>query len=72
MTGSCDARRIIRRTPGLTREEFAARLQIPRGTLRDWEQGNAEPDQSARACVEASAGDPDAGQRALQAGPHPG
>jgi putative transcriptional regulator len=40
--------KIIRRALGLTQEEFAARFQIPLGTLRDWEQGAKEPDQSAR------------------------
>ena len=29
---------------GLTQEAFAARYQMPLGTLRDWEQGWAEPD----------------------------
>ena len=47
--------RIIRRAGGLTQEEFAARFQIPLSTLRDWEQGKAEPDQSARAYLKASA-----------------
>jgi putative transcriptional regulator len=41
--------KIIRRALGLTQEEFAARFHIPLGTLRDWEQGAAEPDQAARA-----------------------
>jgi len=27
----------------LTQEEFAPRYHIPLGTLRDWEQGRAEP-----------------------------
>ena len=39
----------LRPALGLTQEELAARFQIPLGTLRDWEQGKAEPDQSARA-----------------------
>jgi DNA-binding transcriptional regulator YiaG len=33
--------KIIRRALALTQEEFAARYQIPLGTLRDWEQGRA-------------------------------
>src|SRR5712691_533842 len=41
--------KLVRRALGLTQEEFAARFQIPLGTLRDWEQGAAEPDQAARA-----------------------
>ncbi len=36
--------KIIRRALGLTQEESAARFQIPLGTLRDWEQGAAQPD----------------------------
>jgi len=41
--------KIIRRALELTQEEFAARFHIPLGTLRDWEQGRAEPDQPTRA-----------------------
>ena len=55
----------LRRALGLTQDEFAKRYQIPLGTLRDWEQGRAEPDQPARAYLKAIAGDPEAVQRAL-------
>ncbi len=41
--------RTLRRALGLTQEEFATRYHIPIGTLRDWEQGRATPDQPARA-----------------------
>ena len=41
--------KIIRQALGLTQEEFATRFKIPLGTLRDWEQGAAEPDTCARA-----------------------
>ena len=41
--------KIIRRALELTQEEFAARYHIPLGTLRDWEQGRAAPDQPTRA-----------------------
>jgi putative transcriptional regulator len=58
----------LRRALGLTQEEFAARYQIPLGTLRDWEQGRADPDQPARAYLRAIAGDPDAVLRALRSG----
>jgi putative transcriptional regulator len=62
----------LRRALGLTQEEFAARFQIPLGTLRDWEQGRAEPDQPARAYLKVIAGDPEAVQRALRiAAPEP-
>ena len=48
----------VRRALSLTQEQFALRFQIPLGTLRDWEQGRSEPDQPARAYVEAIARDP--------------
>lgn len=63
--------KIIRRALGLTQEEFAARFQIPLGTLRDWEQGAAEPDQAARAYLKVIAVDPEAVRKALQARPRP-
>ena len=56
----------LRRALGLTQEEFSARFHIPVGTLRDWEQGRAEPDQPARAYLKAIAGNPDAVQQALR------
>jgi putative transcriptional regulator len=59
--------KIIRRALGLTQEEFAARYQIPLGTLRDWEQGAKKPDQAARAYLRAIAGDPAGVLRALHA-----
>ena len=51
--------RIIRRALELTQEEFAARFHIPLGTLRDWEQGRAEPDQPTQAYLTLIARDPD-------------
>ena len=45
----------IRRALSLTQEQFAERFSIPLGTLRDWEQGRSEPDQPARAYLEAIA-----------------
>lgn len=56
----------IRRALGLTQEEFAAQYHVPLGTLRDWEQGRTEPDQSARAYLTVIARDPEAVRRALQ------
>jgi putative transcriptional regulator len=38
--------KIIRRALGLTQEEFARRIQIPLGTMRDCEQGATQPDQT--------------------------
>jgi putative transcriptional regulator len=49
---------IIRRALDLTQEEFAERYHIPLGTLRDWEQGRAEPDQPTRAYLTLIARDP--------------
>ena len=62
--------KIIRRALRLTQEEFAARYQIPLGTLRDWEQGRSEPDQTAKAYLKAIAANPDAIYQALQFTPH--
>ena len=59
----------VRRALGLTQEDFAARYQLPLGTLRDWEQGRSEPDQAAQAYIRAIAGDPDAVRKALDGGP---
>ena len=55
----------LRRALGLTQDEFATRYHIPLGTLRDWEQGAAEPDQAARAYLRVIARDPEAVRRAL-------
>ena len=57
----------LRRALSLTQEEFALRYQIPLGTLRDWEQGRAEPDQPARAYLKVIAGDPHRIMRLLKA-----
>src|SRR5690348_5934483 len=56
----------LRRALGLTQQEFAARYQIPLGTLRDWEQGRTEPDQPVRAYLTVIAHDPEGVRRALQ------
>lgn len=59
--------KIIRRALGLTQEAFSARFQIPLGTLRDWEQGATQPDQTARAYLRAIAGNAEAVRQALHA-----
>jgi len=51
--------KMIRRALELTQEEFAARYRIPLGTLRDWEQGRAEPDQPTQAYLTLIARDPE-------------
>ena len=61
--------KIIRRALELTQEEFAARYHIPLGTLRDWEQGRAEPDQPTRAYLTLIARDPDHVNRILNPRP---
>lgn len=57
--------KIIRRALELTQEEFAVRYHIPLGTLRDWEQGRAEPDLPTRAYLTLIARDPDRVNRKL-------
>ncbi len=58
--------KVLRRALGLTQEEFSVRFQIPLGTLRDWEQGRAEPDMPTRAYLKVIARDPDGVRKALQ------
>src|SRR4051812_5580018 len=58
--------RVIRRALRLSQEEFAARFEIPLGTLRDWEQGRKQPDTAARAYLKVIGRDPDAVAKALQ------
>jgi putative transcriptional regulator len=60
--------KIIRRALGLSQDDFAARYHIPIGTLRDWEQGRAVPDQAARAYLTVIARDPEAVRNALDSG----
>jgi putative transcriptional regulator len=57
--------KIIRRALELSQEEFAARFHIPLGTLRDWEQGRAKPDQATQAYLTVIARDPDYVNRTL-------
>ena len=58
--------KVIRHALGLTQEEFAARYHIPLGTLRDWEQGRAIPDQPTQAYLTVIAHSPEGVQRALE------
>ena len=62
--------KIIRRALELTQEEFSVRYHIPLGTLRDWEQGRAEPDQPTRAYLMIIASDPEHVSRLLNSRPH--
>jgi putative transcriptional regulator len=60
----------LRRALRLTQEEFALRYRVPLGTLRDWEQGRCEPDQTARAYLKVIATNPEMVERALQVEPY--
>jgi putative transcriptional regulator len=59
--------RAIRKRLGMTQERFASTFGFPITTLRDWEQGRARPDTSARAYLIVIAREPEAVERALQA-----
>src|SRR5580704_4955888 len=61
--------KIIRRALGLTQEEFSAHYHIPLGTLRDWEQGRAEPDQPTQAYLKVIAREPERVERLLNPQP---
>jgi putative transcriptional regulator len=62
--------KIIRRALALTQEEFAIRYHIPLGTLRDWEQGRAEPDQATQAYLKVIAREPERVERVLNSRPY--
>jgi putative transcriptional regulator len=62
--------KVIRRALELTQEEFSVRYHIPLGTLRDWEQGCAEPDQPTQAYLRVIARDPEHVERVLNSRPH--
>jgi putative transcriptional regulator len=57
--------KVIRQAQDMSQEEFASTFGIPIGTLRDWEQGRAEPDQAARAYLKVIARNPKAVREAL-------
>jgi putative transcriptional regulator len=59
--------RKIRRSLGLTQEEFAARFGLPLGTIRDWEQRRRQPDGAARVLLQVIKNEPKAAARALRA-----
>lgn len=61
--------RTLRRVLNLTQQEFAARYQIPIGTLRDWEQGRCEPDAPSKAYLKVIASDPEGVRRVLETAP---
>jgi putative transcriptional regulator len=57
--------KFIRQRLGMSQEAFAERFRIPLGTLRDWEQHRAEPDQAARAYLVVIEREHEAVERAL-------
>lgn len=57
----------LRKRLGLTQQAFADCYRIPLGTLRDWEQGRARPDQAARAYLTVIGHNPQAVEEALGA-----
>lgn len=59
--------RQVRQKLGLSQSEFARVFGIPVGTLRDWEQHRAEPDQAARSYLAVIASNPEAVRLALAA-----
>jgi putative transcriptional regulator len=61
--------KMIRRALALTQEEFAIRYHIPLGTLRDWEQGRAEPDRATQAYLKVIAREPGRVERVLKPRP---
>jgi len=58
--------RRVRWRAGLSQAEFASAYEIPLGTLRDWEQGVAEPGSAARAYLKTIGRDPGAVRQLLQ------
>lgn len=60
--------RAIRKRLGLTQQAFASAFGFPLSTLRDWEQGRARPETTARAYLMVIDREPQAVQRALTAG----
>jgi putative transcriptional regulator len=56
----------LRRRLGIAQVVFAQRYGIPLTTLRNWEQGRAEPDRSAKVLLAAIAADPEGVARAAR------
>jgi putative transcriptional regulator len=57
----------IRKSLGLTQDEFALRFGFTLGRVRDWEQGRTSPGPSDRVLLTVIAKEPEAVERALQA-----
>ena len=50
--------RAIRRSVGMSQQEFARAYRIPLATLKDWEQGRRQPDGPAAAYLQVIAKHP--------------
>lgn len=50
--------REIRRATGLSQARFAQTIDVPVGTLRNWEQGRRDPEGPAKALLRAINNDP--------------
>jgi putative transcriptional regulator len=59
--------RAVRKSTGLSQEQFAAQYSFGLGRLRDWEQGRSAPDSAARAYLIVIARERAAVDRALRA-----
>lgn len=58
--------RALRARLKLTQPAFAKRFGLPVGTVRDWEQGRAAPDQAARVLLRVIEADPAAVERVVR------
>lgn len=58
--------RALRARLKLTQPAFAKRFGLPVGTVRDWEQGRAAPDQAARVLLRVIEADPGAVERVVR------
>lgn len=61
--------REIRRATGLSQADFARKIDVAVGTLRNWEQGRRDPEGPARALLRAIHNDPVNVLAALSDGP---
>jgi putative transcriptional regulator len=59
--------KLARRQLGLTQDEFALLLGVPRGTLRNWEQNHREPSGAAKVLIEVARVSPEAVKMAMTA-----
>lgn len=57
----------IRKKLGLSQEKFAERFNLPKGSVRDWEQGRRTPDAAARNLLRVIKYAPETVERALSA-----